>query len=108
MKSVIWVYTNSNNRAEAEKIGDTLLRERLVACYSLTKKLHNVYYWPPKADKFESNKGPQVILETLPRNYRKIVKRIKELHSDDVPFIGYVEMKGISPEFFKWMDGEVE
>jgi periplasmic divalent cation tolerance protein len=108
MKSVIWVFVNSNNRKEAELIGNILLKERLVACYSLTKKLHNVYYWPPRVGKLEQNRGPQIILETLPRNYKKIQKRVKQLHSDKVPFIGYVEMKGITEGFYGWMNGEVE
>lgn len=104
---IIWVLINSNSRQEAERIGNTVLKERLAACFSLIPKLNNVYYWPPKSNKLQSNKGPQLILETLPRNYPKIIKRVKELHSDKVPIIGKLVIDAVNPDFYNWMKGEI-
>ena len=105
---VIWVYVNSNNLKEAKNIGRMLLKERLAACYSLTAKIENIYFWPPRSGKFEANRGPMVILETLKKHYKKVVKRVKQIHSDQVPFIGYIEMNGVQKDFYKWMEGEVK
>lgn len=107
MSKVIWVYVNSNNRKEAELIGGTLLKERLCACYGLYPKLKSVYFWPPLSRKLEQSTGPLIVLETLPRKFRQLAKRVRQLHSDRVPFIGYAEIKGIQEDFYAWMENEV-
>ena len=108
MKKIIWVYANSNSLAEANKIGKTLLKERLIACYGLVKKYYSVYYWPPRSGKLEKNSGPQLVLETIPKYYGRVHARVKQLHSDKVPFIGFIEMQGVSEEFYDWMDKELK
>ncbi len=108
MKAVIWVLVNSNNAKEAKFIGDQVLAARLAAGYSLISKSLNKYYWPPQSGKFETNTGPQLVLETLPKNYLKIVKLIKIIHSDKVPFMGRIRVDGVGMDFYAWMRGEIK
>jgi uncharacterized protein involved in tolerance to divalent cations len=105
---VIWVLVNSNNVKEAKYIGGEVLKKRLAACYGLIEKLGSKYYWPPKSNRFEQNKGPLLVLETFPKNYKKISALVKKLHSDKVPFIGSIKIENVSPEFFNWMRGEIK
>lgn len=107
MASVIWVLVNSNSKQEAEKIGNAILRERLCACYGLYKKFGSTYFWPPKSDSLETSRGPLLVLETLPKNYREITKRVRRLHSDKVPFIGRLKIDGVNQDFYDWLKGEV-
>ena len=107
MPSIIWIFVNSNTSREANKIGRQLLTERLIACYSLIPKLENVYYWPAGSGKLERNRGPQLVLETLPRYYSKITKRVRQLHSDQVPFIGKVVIDAVNGDFYRWMKQEL-
>ena len=106
--NIIWVLVSSNSRAEAEKIGGVILKERLCACYSLYKKFGSFYFWPPKANRVEYSGGPLLVLETLPKNYPKITKRVRQLHSDKVPFIGKITVGQVDRNFYDWLSGELK
>jgi periplasmic divalent cation tolerance protein len=106
-REIYWVVTNCNNNKEAFRIGKQLLKERLVACFDVFSRVKTMYYWPPKSGTIEKGTGAQLVLVTLPRNYKKIQKRIKDLHSDDVPFIGAIEVEEVEPEYFAWLKGEL-
>lgn len=106
-RKIIHILVNSNNLKEAEKIGKAVLKARLASCYSLEAKVKSAYYWPPKIGKIETNSGPQLILQTLPGYYEKIVNMVKKLHSDRVPFIGKIVIEDVTPEFYNWMKSEL-
>lgn len=106
-REIIWVTVSTNSAREAEKIGRAVLQKRLCACYALMPKIKSVYYWPPKSGKIETSKGPLLILETFPKFYKKIVGLVKEMHSDQVPFIGQWEMENVQKDFYNWMKGEL-
>jgi uncharacterized protein involved in tolerance to divalent cations len=52
--------------------------------------------------------GPLLILETLPKNYKKIISLVKSLHSDQVPFIGQWEMENVEKSFYNWLKAEIK
>jgi uncharacterized protein involved in tolerance to divalent cations len=106
-REIIWVVVNTNSVKEADKIGRAALRQRLCACYGIMPRLKSVYYWPPKSNKLETSRGPLLTLEALEKHYAKIVKLVKSLHSDKVPFIGQWEMENVDKDFYKWLRAEV-
>ncbi len=106
--SIIWVLVNSNSKQEAEKIGRAILGQRLCACYGLYKKFGSVYFWPPKSKRLETSGGPLLVLETFSKNYAKIVRAVRRLHSDRVPFIRKLKIDEVNSDFFQWMKGEVK
>lgn len=115
-REIIWVTVSTTSIREADKIGKAALKARLCACYGLIPKIKSVYYWPPRSNKrkknqrgrLETSKGPLLVLETMERKYEGIVKLVKSLHSDKVPFIGQWEMENVSKEFYAWMKGELD
>lgn len=128
-REIIWAVVNTNSIKEADKIGRAVLKKRLCACYSIIPRVKSVYYWPPaspktrfalakamraaasrggpKSSSLETSKGPLLILETLPKHYRALVKLVKKLHSDKVPFIGQCEMENVDKTFYEWLVGEI-
>jgi len=107
MREIIWVVVNTNSAKEAGKIGRACLKARLCACFSLLPRISSTYYWPPRSNRLEQTKGPILTLETLPRYYNRIIKLVKKLHSDKVPFIGQWEMEEVEPDYYKWLKGEL-
>ena len=103
---IIWVLVNCNTIKEAEKIGDRVLRERLIACFEIVPRLTARYFWPPKTGHIETTKGCILILETLPKYFPQIQKMIKKLHSDKLPFIGSLTIGNVDKKYLSWMKGE--
>lgn len=108
MRSIIWVLVNSNSRAEAEKIGHAVLKDRLAACYGVYAKFGSTYFWPAGSRKLETNPGPLLVLETLPKHYRSIISKVRKLHSDKVPFIGKLKIDDVNKDFYNWLVGEIK
>lgn len=106
-RKIIWVVISTNSLKEADKIGRICLQARLCVCYGVIPRIKSVYRWPPESNKIEMTKGPILTLETLDKQYQKIVKMVKKLHSDKLPFIGQLEIKRVSSEFYKWAKGEL-
>lgn len=120
-REIIWVVVNTNSTKEADKIGLACLKRRLCACYGIIPRIKSVYYWPPrlagqkgrlasapKTSKIEKSKGPLLTLETLPKHYNQIIKLVKSLHSDKVPFIGQWEMENVEKVFYYWLKREIK
>ena len=107
-REIIWVVVNTNSTREANKIGLAVLKQRLCACYGIIPRIKSVYYWPPSSNKLEVSRGPLLTLETLEKNYAKIIKLVKSIHTDKVPFIGQWEMENVEKNFYNWLKGEVK
>jgi periplasmic divalent cation tolerance protein len=121
MKEIIWVIVSCNSLKEAEKIGRVVLKQRLCACFSIIPRIKTVYFWPPrlasaneasrggpKSNKLQTSKGPLLTLETLEKNYQKISKFVRKLHSDKIPLIGQWEIEEVKEDFYNWLKREIK
>lgn len=108
MNQVIWILVNCNSIKEAQTIGRKILTKRLVACFDIIPRHSASYFWPPKTNKIETSKGATLVLETFRNKYIAVAKQIKQLHSDQLPFIGFIEIKGISKDYINWVKGELD
>lgn len=108
MPQMIWILVNCNSDKEAESIGRAILKKRLVSCFDIIPRHLAAYFWPPKSGKIETSKGATLISETFKEKYEEIVGAVKKLHSDKLPFIGFIEIKGIDKAYIQWIKGEVK
>ncbi len=108
MTQAIWILVNCNSIREAQSIGKKILTKRFVACFDIIPRHSASYFWPPKSNKIETSKGATLILETFKSKYNSVAKQAKQLHSDKLPFIGFIEIKGVSKDYIDWMKGELK
>lgn len=103
----IWVLVNCNSTKEAKEIGDKVLEKRLGSCFDVFLREHASYFWPPKTSRIEKAKGTLLMIESFKSKYRDIHVFVKNIHSDKLPFIGYIEMSGLEENYLEWMKGEI-
>jgi len=108
MKQHIWVLVNCNSREEAEEIGRAMLDARLGVCFDIFSRELSAYFWPAKSGKIETAKGALLIIETFKDKYASLKDKIKKMHSDELPFIAYLNIEGADEEFRAWMRSELE
>jgi len=108
MPQVIWILVNCSSNKEAESVGRKILKEWLASCFDITSRHLAAYFWPPKSGKIETSKGATLILETFKEKYSSIAKEVKKIHSDRLPFVGFIEIKGIAKEYIDWIKGELK
>jgi periplasmic divalent cation tolerance protein len=98
------VYFTVRDEDEARSIGKTLVEERLAACVNFFP-VHSIYRWKGKVEESGEN---AVIAKTRAGLAEKVILRIKELHSYQVPVtVAWVIEQG-DADGFAWIDESTE
>lgn len=84
---------------ESKKIAKTLVDEKLVACVNIFN-VTSFYEWN---NKIEEDKEDLLIIKTVKSNNPEVVRRIKEIHSYDLPEIITIPIIGGYPEYLRWV-----
>ena len=98
------VYITAGDMEEARKIGRKLVEERLVACVNLFP-ITSIFRWQGSIDEAEE---VAIIAKTKTGKVKDIEKRLKELHSYDVPCVVSVKMDEGSKDYLDWIRESVE
>lgn len=105
-KNLRLIYITTQNREEAHKIGGALVKEKLAACVNIIDGMESLYHWNGKV---ESGKETILIAKTTYSNVARLTKRVKELHSYEVPCVisfNMAEQEG-NEEYLKWLSDSV-
>ncbi|MEM3695103.1 MAG: divalent-cation tolerance protein CutA [Candidatus Bathyarchaeia archaeon] len=97
----ILVIVTAANKTEAEKIVQTLLSERLIACANIIGPAHSLYWWQGK---IENAKEHIILMKTRKSLFSKLSEKVKAIHSYQIPEIIAVPItEGFKP-YIKWLD----
>lgn len=100
MTDLIQVTTTTASRDEAERIGRTLVEERLAACAQIVGPLTSFYRWKGRV---ENATEWYCILKTTADMYRTLEARVRLLHSYETPEIIAIPVGPGSPEYSTWI-----
>jgi periplasmic divalent cation tolerance protein len=102
MSIVIFITTSSIQ--EAQKIAEHLVAVHLVACVNIIESVQSVFWWENKVDRANES---LVIVKTMKKNFKKIVKAVKSFHSYSVPEIIALPIIDGNPDYMKWIKDSV-
>jgi periplasmic divalent cation tolerance protein len=97
------VLVTTSSKAEAEKIGDALVAENLIACASIVDSVQSIFRWEAKLCRETET---LMILKTVKPRLDAVAKKITQLHSYDVPEIIALPIVGGSPDYLDWVRQE--
>ncbi|HDQ06083.1 MAG TPA: divalent-cation tolerance protein CutA [Candidatus Bathyarchaeota archaeon] len=99
------VFMTAGSRQEAVKIVSTLLKDKLIACGNIIENVSSIFWWQGK---IEEEKEVLVIMKSREGLFKKLSKRVTELHSYDVPEILALPIVDGSPSYLEWLKGCLE
>ena len=102
MSETVLILSTAPDRAEAERIADALVAEKLAACVQLSP-IDSIYRWQGAIER-----AAEVRLEIKTRAAlaQAVEARITALHSYDVPEIVVVPVSGGSDSYLAWIAAE--
>ncbi len=102
--SVVSVYVLFANAAEAERIGRTVVEERLAACINILGPVRSIYRWNGA---IETTDEVAAILKTSHIEADALIARIAGLHSYDVPCIVTWPIDKVLTSYADWVEESV-
>ena len=100
LSDILLVTTTLSSREEAERIGRTLVEERLAACAQIAGPVTSFYWWEGKV---ESASEYYCHLKTTPEQYSALEARLRALHSYAVPEIIAVPVDRGGADYAAWV-----
>lgn len=98
------VYVTCANRDEAHRIADAVVGEGLAACANIWPAHEAVYRWQGEVCRANET---AMILKTTREGYDALERRIKALHSYDVPCVVAWDIQRGSADFLDWIKNNV-
>jgi periplasmic divalent cation tolerance protein len=97
------IYITAGDMAEAKMIGRKLVEERLAACANIFP-ITSIFRWKGGID--EANEFG-IIVKTRSDKVKEIEKRVKEIHSYEVPCVVSFKIKEGLTDYLNWIDESV-
>ena len=102
--TLVSVYALFANAEEAERIGRTVIEERLAACINILGPCRSIYVWKGST---ESAEETPAILKTTASEAGALIARIAELHSYDVPCVASWPVANVLGAYADWVEDSV-
>jgi len=97
----VWVMlSTAGSLREAERIAKTLVEEKLAACATLLPGALSYFFWEGKLSR---EKETVILAKTTRRNTGKMIRKIKGLHSYQVPEILFFPATQGEKEYTEWV-----
>ena len=100
MTKIIVIFVTASSTEEARKIGQTLVEEGKVACCNIVQPIESIFKWQGKLN---IEREALMIMKTREDLFNAVEKRVKELHSYEVPEIIALPITQGSKSYLDWV-----
>jgi periplasmic divalent cation tolerance protein len=94
------IYVTAKDEEEARKIAQTLVQEKLAACVNYFP-IKSIFWWKGKV---EESGEVALIAKTRAELVDDLIRRVKELHSYQIPCTESWVIEKADPDCIKWVE----
>jgi periplasmic divalent cation tolerance protein len=98
------VLMSAPDRESAERLGTTLVEERLAACASVVSGARSIYWWEGKVERAEE---ALLVVKTTAERVGALRERAVALHPYEVPELLALPVSEGHEPYLAWLAGEV-
>lgn len=102
--TIVSVYATFADGEEAERIGRTVVEERLAACVNILGPCRSIYRWQGAV---ESAEEVAAIFKTTDAEADRLIARIASLHSYEVPAVAVWPIDKLLGAYADWVEDNV-
>ena len=101
---VVLVLTTVADDGSAESLARTLVEEKLAACVNVLPPMTSIYRWKGAVER-ETER--QVVMKTTRAFVPALERRVKQLHSYDLPEFIVIDAAGGSNAYLAWVSSSL-
>ena len=94
------ILVTTSPRAEAKRIAQALVEEKLAACVNLIGGVHSVYRWN---EAVETADEVLLLIKTIAAKVEAVRTRVHQLHSYELPEFLVLDVTGGSSAYLDWI-----
>ncbi len=95
------ILVTASGEKEAQRIAQGLIKDKLVACVNIIKGVKAYFWWQGKID---ASKEVLLIIKSRKKLIPKVIKKVKSLHSYEVPEIIALPIISGYKKYLDWID----
>ncbi|GAB63660.1 MAG: divalent-cation tolerance protein CutA [Candidatus Jettenia sp.] len=100
MSKVIIIFSTAKSLEEARRIGNVLVEEGHIACCNIVQPVESIFKWKGKLC---AEHEVLMILKTKDDKFDIVEKRIRQIHSYEVPEIIAIPLSHVSKNYLDWV-----
>ncbi len=104
LNTYIVVFVTAKDAAQARAISQGLLESKLIACANILDGVQSLFWWQGKIDEAHE---VLLVMKTRKVLFKKLVAKVKVLHSYDTPEVIALPIIAGSADYLKWIDDSV-
>jgi periplasmic divalent cation tolerance protein len=104
MSKHVVVLITTGSKEEADRIAEALVAEMMAACVNVIPGVTSVYRWQGEVQRAQEW---LLVVKSQMELLSDVIRRVKALHSYDVPEIIALPLVGGSDAYLRWIDNEV-
>lgn len=101
MENYMLILITASSLQEGEKIGAALVEKGLAACCNIIPEIKSIFRWKGKICK---EKEVLLLVKSKASLFEDLKKKVKKLHSYEVPEIIAFPIETGLKDYLKWMD----
>lgn len=102
--SVVTVYALFADPAEAQRIGMTVVEEKLAACVNILGPCRSIYRWEGA---IETASETPALFKTTMEKADALIERIRQLHRYSIPAIVVWPIERLLADYGDWVETEL-
>ena len=100
----IVTFVTASSKKEARHIARELIKHKLAACVNIIEEIESIFWWQSKVDKA---KETLLIIKTKKSKLNSLIKKVKALHSYEVPEIIALPIVAGNKEYLEWINESI-
>jgi periplasmic divalent cation tolerance protein len=101
----IFIYITTSSEAEARKIAEAAVTDRLAACANIIPCMKSIYHWEGK---IEEGDETILILKTRAGLFPAVGECVREMHSSETPCIVALPVEAGHAPYLDWIRAETK
>ena len=101
----IVVFITAPSEDDAAVIAHALVEQKLAACVNIVRNIRSIYSWQGK---IEDDAEVLMIAKTQQKHFDALSKKVRELHSYDVPEIIALPILKGSDDYLEWIKASTQ
>ena len=101
----IVIFVTAANKKEARKIAAGLVKEKLAACVNIIEGVRSLFRWQGKIDMAQE---VLLVIKSRKTLMNRLIKKVKSLHSYEVPEIIALPIIEGSKTYLDWIDNSIK